>query len=143
MDLRHISPDYAVAPQISPDDMTALAKAGFVAVINNRPDMENPPELQSNVMRTAAEAAGLIYVDNPVVNGGLTMDMVNRQGDTVANTPGPVFAWCRTGTRSSFVWALSQAGKLPTAEIIGLLRNAGYEIPGLETQIDALAANPS
>lgn len=139
MNIRQITPDFAVGPQITPADMALLAEAGYVTVINNRPDMENPPDLQSGAMRTAAEAAGLTYVDNPVVNGGLTMDMVEAQGAAVAASPGPVFAWCRTGTRSSFVWALSQAGRLPSAEITTLLSTAGYDIPGLATQIDALA----
>ncbi|MCG6902319.1 MAG: TIGR01244 family phosphatase [Rhodobacter sp.] len=140
MDLRQITPDYAVAPQIEPADMTELATLGFTTVINNRPDMENPDTLQSDAMRAAAQAAGLAYVDNPVVNGAMTMDMVTVQGETVASSAGPVFAWCRSGTRSSIVWALSQAGKRPTAEIIAALNQAGYDIPGLDAQIESIAA---
>jgi uncharacterized protein (TIGR01244 family) len=139
MDIRQITPDYAVAPQISPSDMADLAAAGFVTVINNRPDMENPPDLQSGAMRAAAEAAGMVYVDNPVVNGGLTLDMLEAQGAAIAAARGPAFAWCRTGTRSSMVWALSQAGKRPTGDIVALLNKAGYDIPGLAAQIDTLA----
>ena len=140
MDFRQITPDYAVAPQISPSDMADLAAAGFVTVINNRPDMENPPDLQSGAMRAAAEAAGMAYVDNPVVNGGLTLKMLEVQGNAIAAASGPVFAWCRTGTRSSMVWALSQAGKMPTGDIVALLNKAGYDIPGLAAQIESLAA---
>ncbi len=139
MDIRRITPDYAVAPQIEPADMAALAEAGFRAVINNRPDAEIPPELQSDAMRRAAEAAGLAYVENPVINGGLTLEMVIAQGAAVAGADGPVLAWCRTGTRSSIVWALAQAGKMPTGEILGKLRAAGYDLPQLGPQIEALA----
>lgn len=140
MDIRQISDGFAVAPQIEPTDMVAIAAAGFVMVINNRPDAEVPPSHQSTAMQAAAEAAGLTYVANPVQNGGLTMDMVTAQGDAAATATGPVLAWCRSGTRSSMVWALSQAGKIPTPDIVAQLASAGYQIPGLEQQIDALAS---
>jgi uncharacterized protein (TIGR01244 family) len=139
MDIRQITPDYAVGPQIEPTDLAALAEAGFGTVINNRPDMEIDPDQQSAAMRAAAQAAGLAYVENPVINGGLTLDMVEAQGAAVAQAKGPVFAWCRSGTRSSIVWALSQAGQRPTAEIIAALAQAGYQVPGLDQQIEALA----
>jgi len=139
MDIRQISDGFAVAPQIEPSDMVALAAAGFVTVINNRPDAEVPPSHQSSAMQAAAEAAGLSYVENPVQNGGLTMDMVTTQGNAAATAGGPVLAWCRSGTRSSMVWALSQAGKIPTQDIVAQLAKAGYQIPGLDQQIETLA----
>lgn len=140
MDVRPITDFYAVAPQIEPSDMAALAAAGFVAVVNNRPDAEVDTGYQSAAMQAAAEAAGLAYLANPVENGGMTLNMVAAQGAAVAAANGPVLAWCRSGTRSSIVWALSQAGQMPTAEILALLAKAGYEMPGLGAQIDALAA---
>ncbi|MDJ0827322.1 MAG: TIGR01244 family sulfur transferase [Rhodobacter sp.] len=140
MDIRQITPEYAVSPQIAPTDMAALKAAGFVAVIDNRPDTEVPPDLQSAAMRTAAEAAGLAFVENPVINGGLTMEMVTGQGAAVAAADGPVLAYCRSGTRSAFVWALSQAGKRSSAEIAADVRQAGYDLPGLEDQIASLTA---
>jgi len=140
MDIRQITPDFAVGPQIEPADLTELAAAGFVAVINNRPDAEVPPDLQSAAMQAAAEAAGLSYTANQVINDGLSMSMVQNQGAAVAQAPGPVFAWCRSGTRSAMVWALAHAGKMPTGDIIAALDGAGYQIPGLDQQIDALAA---
>ena len=139
MDIRRITPDYAVAPQIDPADMTALADAGFTAVINNRPDSEIPSELQAQAMRAAAEAAGLIFIDNPVINGALTMEMVTRQGAALKTAPGPVLAYCRSGNRSTVVWALSQAGKMPAGEILAAATQAGYDLSGLHHQIEALA----
>jgi len=139
MDIRKITDQYAVAPQIEPADMAALAAAGFVTVINNRPDAEVPAELQSKAMRKAAEAAGLGYVENPVINGALTLDMVTAQGAAITASNGPVFAWCRSGTRSAMVWSLSQAGNRSSAEIVDLVAKAGYDIPGMGAQLDALA----
>lgn len=139
MDIRQITQDYAVSPQIEPQDMATLAARGFRTVINNRPDAEVPPELQSAAMRAAAEAAGLAYIDNPVVNGGLTMDMVQAQGAALAEADAPIFAYCRSGTRSSIVWALSQAGRQPTDALIEAAGKAGYDLAGMRDQIDTLA----
>ena len=139
MDIRQITEDYAVSPQIEPQDMATLAARGFRTVINNRPDAEVPPELQSAAMRAAAEAAGLAYIDNPVVNGGLTMDMVQAQGAALAEADAPIFAYCRSGTRSSIVWALSQAGRQPTDALIEAAGKAGYDLAGMRDQIDTLA----
>lgn len=139
MDLRPLSPDYAVSPQVEPGDFAAIAAAGYRTVINNRPAEEVPDDLSPVAMRAAAEAAGLAYEENPVRNGGLTLDMVERQAAVLAASDGPVLAWCRSGTRSSIVWALGQAGKRPTEEILADLEQAGYQVPGLGQQIDALA----
>ena len=139
MDIRQITQDYAVSPQIEPQDMATLAARGFRTVINNRPDAEVPPELQAAAMRAAAEAAGLAYIDNPVVNGGLTMDMVQAQGAALAEADAPIFAYCRSGTRSSIVWALSQAGRQPTDALIEAAGKAGYDLAGMRDQIDTLA----
>ena len=140
MEIKWITADYAVGAQIRPSDMQALAEAGFASVINNRPDAENPPDLQSNAMRSAADKAGLAYIENPVINEAMTMDMVKAQAEALEASNGPVFAWCRSGTRSSIVWALSKAGELPSAEILKLLSDAGYDLPQLGPQLDALAA---
>ncbi len=139
MDLRPISADYAVAPQIEPGDMAALAEAGYGTVICNRPDDEVPPELQSSAMRAAAKGAGLRFVENPVVNGGLTMEMVERQHSAMTDAGAPVLAYCRSGTRSTIVWALAQAGRLPTDDIVAAAAQAGYDVTMMRPQIEALA----
>ncbi len=139
MDIKRITQGYAVAPQIGPEDMAALAAEGYRTVINNRPDAEVPPEHGSAAMQAAAEAAGLTYVGNPVLNGAMTMDMVEAQGRAVAAADGPVLAYCRSGTRSAIVWALSQAGQVPADELLDATAKAGYDLGGLRGQIETLA----
>lgn len=139
MDIRRITDSYGVGPQIEPEDMATLAADGYSRVVNNRPDDEVPPSHQSAAMRAAAEAAGLDYVENPVVNGAMTMEMVERQGTALQDAGGPVFAWCRSGTRSTIVWALSQAGRMDTDEILRRAAEAGYDLGGMRGQIEALA----
>ncbi|HEY6919087.1 MAG TPA: TIGR01244 family sulfur transferase [Tabrizicola sp.] len=139
MDIRAITPDYAVSPQIEPGDLPAIKAAGYVTVIDNRPDGEIPPHLHTLAMRQAAEALGLVFVANPVIGGQLTMDNVTAQAAAIAASTGPVFAYCASGNRSSIVWALANAGKLPTDDLVGLPARFGYQLEHLRPQIEALA----
>jgi uncharacterized protein (TIGR01244 family) len=139
MEIRELQPGYAVSPQIEPSDMSALAAAGFVTVICNRPDGENPPERASDTMRQAAEAAGMAFVFNPVMPGAMSEDNVRLQREAIAAADGPVFAYCASGNRSSIVWAMSQAGRQPTDDLIGAAANWGYQLEPYRARIDALA----
>ncbi len=139
MDIRPLTDSYAVSPQIASEDMAAIAQAGFTTVICNRPDGENPPELQQAALRAAAEAAGLTFLVNPVVGGAITMENVQGQAQALENSTGPVLAYCASGNRSSIVWALSQAGKRPTEELIALPARHGYTLEPFREMIDQLA----
>ncbi|MDE3080860.1 MAG: TIGR01244 family phosphatase [Paracoccaceae bacterium] len=140
MDIRPLTETYAVSPQIMPEDAAAIRAAGYTTVICNRPDMEIPPELHADRMREAVEAAGMTFVENPLSHGNLTLDIVELQGRAIADSAGPVLAYCASGNRSSVLWALSQAGRMPTDELIGLPARFGYQLGGLRAQIEALAA---
>jgi uncharacterized protein (TIGR01244 family) len=107
-DIRPVTADFAVAPQISPQDFAGLAAAGFKRVISNRPDAEVPPDLSSAVMASAAEAAGLDYVHVPIV-GMPSEAAVETIFAAVRSADGPVLAYCRSGTRSITAWAIGQA----------------------------------
>lgn len=139
MDIRQISPTYAVSPQIAVEDIPAIAEAGFTTIICNRPDAEIPPSHHAAAIEAAAKAAGLTFVINPVTHQGLNMDMVQLQKTTLDQSGGPVLAYCASGTRSSIVWSLGQAGELPTDEIIAATAAAGYDLAGMRPQLDHLA----
>ena len=140
MDTRQITDTYSVAPQIEPSDMARLAELGVRTVICNRPDSEIPPPLQAAAMQAAAEAAGLDFVFNPVVGGQLTLANVEEQREAIDAAEGPVLAYCASGNRSTLVWALGQAGDLPTDEIIARGEKWGYQLEWLRPQIETLAA---
>ena len=142
MDIRALTPAYAVSPQIAPSDLPAIKAAGYTTVINNRPDSEIPAPLQDQTMRAAAEALGLNFVTNPVISGGLTMDNVAAQRAAVAAAPGPVFAYCASGNRCSIVWALMNAGSQPAEDLIAVPARFGYDLRHLKGQLEALAQNP-
>lgn len=139
MDIRPLTPDYAVSPQIDPQDFAAIKAAGYVRVINNRPDGEIPPSHHAAVMQAAAKAAGLEFVVNPVIGGALTMANVDAQRQAIETSAGPVLAYCASGNRSSICWALAQAGKVPADDLISTAARFGYSLEGLRPQIEALA----
>ncbi len=140
MDIRPLTASYAVSPQIELSDLPAIKAAGYTTIIDNRPDGEIPPQLHTVSMKAAAEALGLTFVANPVLGGAMTMENVTAQGAAIAAAQGPVLAYCASGNRSSMVWALSQAGSLPTADLVGIPARFGYQLDHLRPQIDALAA---
>lgn len=141
MDIRQITPDYAVSPQIDPADLAEIAAQGFRTVICNRPDGENPVDLQASVMAEAAAAAGLNFVVHPVVHTALTPDVIDTQRSAIEAGPGPVLAYCASGTRSTIVWMLGQAGSLPSDQLIALAAGAGYQLAHLKPHLDALAGD--
>ena len=139
MDIRPLSETYAVSPQIAPEDLEAIKAAGYVAVIDNRPDGEIPDEYHAAQMRARAEALGLQFFANPVIGGALTMQNVEDQAEAIASASGPILAYCASGNRSSIVWALSQAGTRPAEELISAAARHGYQLAHLAPQIEALA----
>ena len=139
MDIRALTPTYAVSPQIDLSDLTAIKAAGYTTVIDNRPDGEIPAHLHTPHMQAAAESLGLRFVANPVIGGALTMENVAVQAQAMAEATGPVFAYCASGNRCSVVWALMSAKDRPADELIGIPAQHGYNLGHLRDQIDALA----
>lgn len=139
MDIRTLTPAYAVSPQIEAGDIPAIIAAGFKTVICNRPDAEIPPHMQAAAIEAAATQAGLVFVVNPVSPGIMTEDNVKTQAGAIAEATGPVLAYCASGNRSSIIWGMANAGTLPTDEIIETAANAGYNLSGLRAHLDALA----
>lgn len=140
MDIRPLTPRYAVSPQIAPEDCAAIAAAGFTMIICNRPDAEIPNHLHAQTIETAAQAAGLDFVTLPITHQTMTIDNVDAQRAALDKADGPVLAYCASGTRSSIIWSLGQAGDMDSAAIIAATAQAGYDLGGLHPQLEALAA---
>lgn len=130
----HVTPRYAVAPQIDPADAAEVRAAGFTDVICNRPDEEVSPDLAADALATALTAAGVRFHVNPIRSGALTQAEVARQAEILAEAQGPVLAYCRSGTRSTTVWALGEEAMSPD-EIVSAAGNAGYDLSGLRPQL--------
>ena len=130
-DIRPVTPDFAVAPQLAPEDMAVAAEHGFTLIINNRPDGEVEGQPTSAEMQAAAEAAGLHYVYIPV-RGGPTAEQVEAVREATRHAHGPVLAFCRSGTRSITAWSMGQAEAETRSReaLIALGAAAGYDLSG-------------
>lgn len=135
MDLRRINEKVSVAGQIAPDELAAIKKAGFVAIVNNRPDGEAPDQPTGATIKAAAEREGLAYYEIAVGRDGVKPDMVEATRAVLDGATGPVLCYCRSGTRSTTLWALSQAGEMPAEEIISAAAKAGYDVSHLSAHL--------
>jgi uncharacterized protein (TIGR01244 family) len=131
LDLKRINDHVSVSGQIQPQDVAALKAAGFVAIVNNRPDGESPDQPAGAEIEAAAKAAGLDYHFIPLGREGVSPDMVAKTKSVLEGSAGPVFCFCRSGTRSTTLWALSQAGDMDAGEIISQAAEAGYDMSHL------------
>ena len=117
---RHVNDEIAVSGQISADDVAAVAAAGFRAIICNRPDGETFDQTDYALIAAEAEKYGLEVRFQPVASGHVSDDDGRAFGELMAALPGPVFAYCRSGTRCIVLWSLAQAGRQPTPRSLPL-----------------------
>jgi sulfide:quinone oxidoreductase len=104
--------------------------------MSNRPDGEEPGQPTAAEVEAAARAAGLEFRWLPVVMPTLSQDDARAFGVALDEMPGPTLAFCRTGTRSTVLWALSQAGERPADELIAAAARAGYDLEGLRPRLE-------
>ncbi|MHC8493030.1 bifunctional protein tyrosine phosphatase family protein/NAD(P)/FAD-dependent oxidoreductase [Thalassospira sp. SM2505] len=135
MDTRKISDGISVSPQITPDDVSEIAKLGFRSIICNRPDGEGADQPTFDEVARAAVKAGLEARYLPIVSGKVSDRDADDFGQALDALPKPVFAYCRTGTRSATLWSLSQATRLGASEILRATKAAGYDMGGVVRRI--------
>ncbi len=123
--VQKLTDSVSVSPQIAVDDLDVLAKTGFVMVINNRPDGEEPGQPDHRTLAKAAQDAGLSYHYLPMTMAGLDKKMITDFADLVQSAGGPVLAYCRSGGRSAFLWALG--ADMPVADILDVTGRAGFD----------------
>ena len=104
MTIYRLSERCAVAGQIQPGDVEALAAEGFTTIICNRPDGEDAGQPTADEIAQACATHGVAFHLIPVFHGGLSMDTVEEFRDAVAASEGPVLAYCRSGQRCSVLW---------------------------------------
>lgn len=137
MDIRKFAPDFSVSPQVKPQDIGLAASRGFRSIFINRPDGEADDQPSREAIVEAAQAYGLDVRYLPVVPGKVTDADIAAFRAAMMEAPAPVLAFCRTGTRSATLWALSQAGHLSTEAILETAADAGYELSSLRARIEA------
>lgn len=125
-----------VAGQIDPEEIAALARQGVTTIVNNRPDGEERGQPTSAEIAAEAEAAGVAYSFIPVA-AGLTQDQVDAMA-VALDRPGRTLAFCRSGTRSTLLWALARArlGDDPQ-ELQEKAEAAGYSLAPIAALLQA------
>ncbi|MFN4273635.1 MAG: TIGR01244 family sulfur transferase [Aliihoeflea sp.] len=109
MSITKISDDFFVGPQIQPADIAALAQNGFRAIVCNRPDNEQFGQPSAEVVGRAAAEAGLAFHYIPVVPGQAGQKEVEAMAQALRTAEGPVFAYCRSGARSTGLYQATRS----------------------------------
>ncbi|MEO6947847.1 MAG: TIGR01244 family sulfur transferase [Nitrobacter sp.] len=120
----------SVAPQPDMSDFNNLKAAGFGSVINNRPDGEEPTQPAADKCARGAKTAGLRYVRQPIKLGAITEADIRQFQKELARLDGPVFAHCKSGTRSLTLWTLEEvlAGRMQASEILPFGERHGVDL---------------
>jgi uncharacterized protein (TIGR01244 family) len=139
---RKIDEKFLASPQIALSDIAEAKALGIKTIINNRPDGEEPSEPQGAEIEAAAHAAGLHYVAIPVTHAGFSGPQVAAMAVALESAEGPVLAYCRSGTRSTLLWALArtQLGD-DKASLQAKAARGGYDLSSIDHLIDVVAGN--
>ena len=138
---RKISDTVFASPQIGLAEVAEAAAQGIALIINNRPENESDDQIAGPDIAAAARAAGIDYVAIPVTHSGFSEPQVAAMAKALNEAKGPVLAYCRSGTRSTLLWALSEAsqGGDPDA-LTNMAAKAGYDINPVRPLMDMLKA---
>jgi len=131
MEIHQLTPDLSVSAQILPEDLAALQTAGIQSVICNRPDGEAGDQPLFAEIERAALALGIRAHYLPAESGKVTDEQGVAFGKILSQLPKPALAYCRTGMRSTTMWALSQANQQPLPHIVDAARKAGFDMKGV------------
>lgn len=140
-DFRQLSDTVWASPQIGLADVAEAKARGFSLIINNRPDGESADQIAGDVIAEAARSQGLEYCAIPVTHAGFSIDQVDAMIAALGKAQGKVLAYCRSGTRSTLLWALTQAkcGADP-AELAKAAAKAGFDLTPISDALVRLSA---
>ena len=137
---RQLSPRVFASPQIGLAEVAEAQAQGIGLIINNRPEGESEDQVSGAEIEAAAKAAGIAYVAIPVTHAGFSQPQVTAMTAALASTDVPVLTYCRSGTRSTLLWALAEAsrGESPDA-LASAAAAAGYDVGPVRAVMDMLA----
>jgi len=129
------------SPQIGLPEVELAKAMGVALIINNRPELESSDQTPGAEIEAAARNAGIAYVAIPVTHAGFSEPQVAAMARALEGAAGPVLAYCRSGTRSTLLWALAEAstGADPD-DLAAAAAQAGYDVSPIRTLLDMLAA---
>lgn len=128
MDMRALSEQFFVSPQIIKSDLAVLQTQGIKSIICNRPDGEEAGQPPFDKIAQDARDLGLAVRYIPVSGGVFQAADVAMFADALRELPKPILAYCRSGARSATLWSLANADTLPLADILSATKAAGYDV---------------
>ncbi|MEM0950458.1 MAG: TIGR01244 family sulfur transferase [Pseudomonadota bacterium] len=137
MDIRTLTDEISVSPQIDAEHMKEIAGSGFRSVLCNRPDGEELGQPDCSEIEAAAIAEGLVFRSVPMSGHMLPPELLSDFSAALNELPKPILAYCRSGTRCTFLWAVSQHGLMDSNDIVQRAARAGYDVAGLVQQLDS------
>lgn len=139
---RKLTDDVYASPQIGLAEIEEARALGIALIVNNRPEGESDDQVPGDEIAAAAAAAGIDYVAIPVTHAGFAEHQVTAMVDALARSKGKVLAYCRSGTRSTLLWALAgaKAGEDPD-QLAGQAASAGYDVTPIRQIMDVLHAS--
>lgn len=139
-DFRRLSESVLAGPQIGIEDVAQAKAMGVSLIINNRPDDEEPGQIAGATIERAARAAGIDYLAIPIGHSGFGKEQIEAMACAVMQADGLALAYCRSGTRSTFLWALAQASQGGDPEtLLRAASAAGYDVSPIRPTLEALA----
>ena len=138
---RTLTSDIFVSPQIGVDAVAEAKALGVTLIINNRPEGESEDQVPGVEIEAAARAEGLDYVAIPITHSGFSQPQVEAMVAALEGAEGKILAYCRSGTRSTLLWALAESaqGGDPDA-LTNMAAKAGYDVGPVRPLMDMLKA---
>jgi uncharacterized protein (TIGR01244 family) len=134
-----LTDDIFVAPQITKEAVAAARELGITLIINNRPEDESDDQTAGTEIEAAAHGAGINYVAIPVGHSGFSQPQVDAMVEALDSAEGKILAYCRSGTRSTLLWALAEAKTGADPEMLSdIAGQAGYDLSPIRPLLDML-----
>lgn len=141
MTFRQLSEQVFASPQIGIEQVREAAQQGIALIVNNRPEDESEDQTPGDAIAAAAREAGLDYIAIPITHAGFSESQVAAMREALTRASGPVLAYCRSGTRSTLLWALAEASRGQSPHTLAAAAaQAGYDVTPVRALMDMLAA---
>jgi len=141
MNMKKLSPRIYVSGQITTTDIGVASAQGIKTIINNRPDNEAPGQPKSADLAAAAAELGLEFIDVPVDSGGITVENIDQFDRANRDLQAPALIFCRSGTRSTTLWALNEAKTQDVDNILATTSAAGYDLSPMRATLVSRSAH--
>ncbi len=127
-----------MSKQIHNHDIYEAAQRGISLIINNRPDGEDFGQPSNGILESIAKEKGIDWLWIPVESGQIYETDIEAILKGFDSDSGNILLFCRSGTRSSLLWAFASAktGNKTTQEILEMTEAAGHDFSAYKDLFD-------